>query len=214
MSAHDTAASVAEQPQSGGRGHPRGRCTIEGCGRPHYGHGFCGRHYQRWRKYGRLTVLTDADRFWAGVDKDGPEHPVLGKCWVWTKADRGKGYGVLSINDREVATHRFAYVLLVGPIPNGLFVLHRCDNPSCVNPMHLYAGTHEQNMADKRVRGRAARGERNFNTKLTLGNVREIKRRLRDGGKANSPYAIAKDYGVWPNAITNIAKGRSWVHVE
>jgi hypothetical protein len=82
-------------------------------------------------------------RFWENVAIDG-------RCWIWVKGlrDKRKGYGVHYIASHRTAAHRYAWELLNGPIPGGLDVLHRCDNPRCVRPDHLFIGTHRDNMAD------------------------------------------------------------------
>ena len=87
------------------------------------------------------------ERFWIKVNKaDGDG------CWEWTASKNQDGYGSFRIADKHVGAHRAAYMFAVGPITNGLFVCHRCDNPQCVNPDHLYAGTHQDNQRDIRLR--------------------------------------------------------------
>ena len=85
------------------------------------------------------------------------------RCWLWTGAREEKGYGHFAVNGRPVRAHRFSYEMLVWPIPDGLFVLHRCDQPGCVNPDHLFLGTTDDNMLDMVLKGRSAHGERNAN---------------------------------------------------
>lgn len=89
--------------------------------------------------------------FWSKVahDPDG--------CWLWTAFCDANGYGKCNRNGEQLA-HRVAYKLIHKVIPDGLDILHRCDNPTCVRPAHLYAGTHQQNMRDRDVRGRTSRG--------------------------------------------------------
>jgi len=82
-----------------------------------------------------------AARFWPKV------RCFPGECWVWTAADNGAGYGVIGDKDRIVYAHRYAYETLIGPIPTGKELDHRCRNPRCVNPTHLEAVTHRENIA-------------------------------------------------------------------
>lgn len=102
-------------------------------------------------KRGSMPVLrlTHQERFWLRVNKDGPvpaARPELGPCWLWTAPPHSAGYSQISVNGRRVFGHRFAYTILVGPIPFGLELDHLCRTPLCVNPRHLEAVTHRVNM--------------------------------------------------------------------
>lgn len=149
------------------------------------------------------------EKFWARVSCGDPE-----KCWPWTGANDGrKGYGRFKIqSDWGVGTHRVAYALAYGLIPRGLDVLHRCDNPPCCNPAHLFIGSHKDNMADMALKGRAngvgRPGEANANAKLTQANVTEI-RGLIQAGHRNTE--IAARYGVGDDIISKIKTGKAWV---
>lgn len=108
----------------------------------------------------RRTLPVET-RFWTKVDRDGspPEHvPGIGRCWIWTGMKHPPGYGLLWLsnkdNPRSVLAHRFSYELHNGPIPEGMFICHRCDNPPCVRPEHLFLGTHQDNMDDMHAKGR------------------------------------------------------------
>lgn len=93
-------------------------------------------------------------RFWAKVDKNGPVmRPELGPCWVWTGRKK-KGYGYLMVAWKDVRAHRFSYAVHLGPIPPGKLACHRCDNPPCVRPSHLFAGTISDNARDSFSKGR------------------------------------------------------------
>jgi hypothetical protein len=134
------------------------------------------------------------DRFWEKVDKSG-------ECWVWTAAKQASGYGkfVIRKGDTPVGAHRLAYQLEVGDIPEGMYVLHRCDNPSCVRPDHLFVGTHLDNMADMRAKGRwhytprNQNGERNPSSILSDAKVSAMLADLASGGR---PVSVARKYGI------------------
>lgn len=120
-------------------------CSIDGCERPSRRRGWCHTHYERWRKHGRTELSarpSREDRFWAKVQKTET-------CWLWTAAKNGPGYGQFGLGTREdglVFAHRFAYELVVGPIPEGLVIDHLCRTPACVRPDHLEPVTMRENM--------------------------------------------------------------------
>lgn len=121
-------------------------------------------------------------------------------CWNWTASVSNLGYGVCSYNGGQAAAHRFSYVYFNGEIPDGMDVLHSCDNASCVNPSHLSVGTHQQNMIDRAVR---LRGAKKLNPEL----VRQIR------NSNESQRKIAKSYGVTQALIWRIKTERIWKHV-
>lgn len=148
-------------------------------------------------------------RFWKYVTKsDG--------CWVWSGAKNGSGYGTIGIRrgyDRQVPmlTHRFSWELHHGPIPEGLWVLHRCDNPPCCNPAHLFLGTPMDNTRDmySKGRGRApTKGESHAMAKLSDEDVRSILRASESSG-----VELAARFGVSPTTIGYIRKRRTWRHI-
>lgn len=153
---------------------------------------------------------TLAERFWEKVDKsDGPQ-----ACWIWTGAKTLDGYGDIFTGLGRGRAHRVSWELHNGAIPDGLQVLHHCDNPSCVNPTHLWLGNHAENMADmsKKKRGKSnpACGENSTSSKLTNSDVMEI-RKLRANGVTRR--VLAEKYGVTEGTIGHIASRTTWKHL-
>lgn len=147
------------------------------------------RYCSRECKYAPL-----ADRFAAKVRRGSPD-----ECWLWTGTRRA-GYGLVSAGGRQQGAHRIAYELEHGcAIPDGLDVLHSCDNPSCVNPRHLSIGTHTDNMRDM-----AAKGRNRCRTKLTPDAIAAIR------ASEERPVDLAGRYGVHPSTITNVRARRVW----
>lgn len=185
-------------------------CSIEGCERPHNARGLCGTHYSRWQKWGDPLAtgpnasVTPEDRFWAQVDKSG-------ECWVWTGTVTGKGYGTLTSKGKRHSAHRFSYVLANGPIPDGMFVCHACDNPRCVRPDHLFVGDNTANMRDASSKGRLRAGAKHpmaLRAKLSADDVRAVRLDTR------STYALAKVHGVSSSTIQSIRAGKTYAWVE
>lgn len=138
-----------------------------------------------------------------------------GGCWEWAGGRFNTGYGALSVNGRSRYAHRASYAEFVGPIPHGRFVCHRCDNPACVNPDHLFLGTPADNMADKAAKGRSRRGEKNNTTKLTERQVILIKGFLRrhppiKGQRGGPCNFLSRWFGTTQAAISHIGCGRNW----
>jgi len=129
-------------------------------------------------------------------------------CWLWLGCDNGTGYGLTCRGGKQMYAHRVAYEAFHGPITPGLFVCHRCDVRACVNPDHLYEGTHQDNMADRRRKGRQARGAQLGRTKLTAEQVLAI---IADG---RTQDAIAADYGIRQSNVSRIKHRRIWTHLQ
>lgn len=134
-------------------------------------------------------------RFWSKVR-------VTSGCWEWMSRRNSAGYGQLYMSEagrrKTWRAPRVAWLLSHGPIPPGLFVLHRCDNPPCVNPDHLFLGNTMDNAQDMMAKGRGPSGERNGNARLTAADVQDIRDRLARGEATRS---IARIYGVDPATI-------------
>lgn len=157
----------------------------------------------------RLTAGTQ-EEFWSNVNQDAADG-----CWTWQgrligSRRPGGQYGGYCYGGRQWYTHRLAYYLSLGPIPDGLKVRHTCDNPPCCNPAHLLLGTQADNMRDKKERGRAARGERSHAAKVTEQIVADIRRRRAAG---EPRLQVAAEYGISYTAVFSIERGRSWGHV-
>lgn len=148
-----------------------------------------------------------ADDFWAYVQVGAPD-----ACWPWLRARYPRGYGFIRVRGKGIGTHRYAYELVNGPIPAGLYVLHSCDNPPCCNPSHLRAGTPADNNADMVNRGRArglvSHGETNPASKLTADQVRAIREEYAAGGV--SQRALAQHYHVNQRVIWYIVRHKYW----
>lgn len=132
-------------------------------------------------------------------------------CWECDLTKIGIGYPKITVGGKTFRAHRIAYELFNGEIPDGMFVLHDCDNPTCVNPAHLHLGTQTENMRERSQRGRAPTAERNHNTKLTVEQATRIKHELRAG---EAMRKLSRKYGVARNAIRNIRDGRAWAYVD
>ena len=121
----------------------------------------------------------------------------------------GDGYGQVSINDKMVKVHRFVYEL-TEKIPERMCVLHKCDNPSCVNPYHLFIGTHKDNSDDKVKKDRQPKGEKNGNSKLTEQDVLDLRTMYTLG--FTSGY-LAGQFGINRSTVCNILKRKWWKHI-
>lgn len=168
---------------------------------------------ERKRMAGRI-VHTVEERFWTKVDQSGGPDA----CWLWTSTRMTSGYGQIHHEQQMRLAHRVSWQIHNGAIPIGLFVCHKCDNPPCVNPSHLFLGSNSENMQDAGRKGRTTLqahpelvwGSKNGSAKLHERDISVIRSRLRNG---DSQIRIASDYGVNSKVIYKINRGIGWKHV-
>lgn len=155
-------------------------------------------------------MKTLAERFWPKVKKRGPE-----ECWEWAAYIDPQGYGRVRCDGETRLAHRVSYELHKGPIPDGMFACHHCDNRKCVNPKHLFVGRAIDNVRDMHRKGRQAptsitarRGEAHGMCKLSPEEVVEIR-----SFKGLSQRDLARLFGVGQSQIQRIRAGESWPHI-
>lgn len=191
----------------------KGQCSFRGCNKLAHSKGLCGSHYQQHRQGKPLRPLqtqyhglTEKERFEARFSRGRSE------CWQWTGPLDRNGYARFrNEGGYPELVHRAAWRFYKGD-PGVLCVLHRCDNPRCVNPKHLYLGTQADNVADMWARGGArpgvSRGEKHGCAKLTTQAVKDI-RSSKDTGRK-----LAEKYGVSTTQIYDIRNRRAWRHID
>jgi hypothetical protein len=148
----------------------------------------------------------DVCRFWDKVARDGQD-----KCWPWQAGRNKDGYGYFHVNGATRYAHRVAYVLAHGTLDPAMDVCHSCDNPCCVNPRHLWAGTNQANVADKVSKGRSLHGVKNPKCRLKADTVRQIVQ-LRNSGLHEKN--IAQQIGCNRRTVSAILTGRQWAKVS
>lgn len=189
-------------------------CCVNGCHGVSSARGMCNTHYMQQRRAGLLPIGTRAtgtveERFFRHISKT--EY-----CWNWQGRLVGKGYGSIGLGGRgakQKLVHRLSYEIHKGQIPEGMVVMHKCDNPRCVNPDHLEASTQSQNIKDAFSRGRkinlpsGVQGDDHGASKLTSKDVLEIRE------STLSMNTIAKLYGVSRSAIERVRYRKTWRHI-
>jgi hypothetical protein len=191
-------------------------CKYDGCQNNAVGWGYCQKHYRRYMKYGspESTKYTQEPleiRFWRFVDKRSDN-----ECWPWTGNKNLRGYGRFSVGKKiqgSEGAHRVSWKLHNNQeIPHKMHIMHKCDNPICVNPNHLVLGTAKENTHDMIAKGRkrtvAPVGDSNGKAILNAEKVRLIR-----SSKLNHAE-LGRQLGVSPSCIRGVRSGRTWSHIE
>jgi len=192
------------------------KCSVDECDSDVVVLRYCQKHYQRVKKYGspnpkKYSQGTLEDRFWRMVDKKSES-----ECWKWQGQILASGYGRISLGSKKdgaEGAHRVSWKIFnKTSIPDGMFVMHKCDNPSCVNPHHLSIGTPKENTADMIAKGRkrtvAPKGEGNGKSLLNEEKVRIIR------SSTLNHAALGRELGVSPNCVRGVRIGRTWTHIQ
>ena len=135
------------------------------------------------------------------------------ECWHWLGWKTPGGYGRFGFENKNWIVTRLMWSSFYGYLPDEILVLHRCDNPSCVNPSHLFLGTIQDNIADCVAKNRHAKGEKKPFAKLNPKQVLAIRKELSEGVKYGSLPILAAKYGVTAQTISNVNSGRTWSHI-
>lgn len=209
-------------------------CTVIGCERPYMAKGYCHSHYYRKKRaqtgpiksyLPTLDVPPGAElvaRFesfgWTITDDE---------CWEWGGRRNVQGYGwfrqpvsAAQYPKRKLLAHRVSHEIHNGPIPDGFVILHACDNPPCVNPAHLSAGTFSENMKDMWGKGRnsherlkdMAAASREVNRKVDETIVRDMRARYASGESSQS--ALGREYGISASQVQKIVNRTRWAHID
>ena len=181
-------------------------CIVEGCDGLHNAHGYCLLHYQRVRSAGSTDIINPKSLDVSEVFDSHLGAPNSSGCIEWQGTRNRQGYGKIQRNRKAIHAHRYAYERAHGPIPEGLVVRHKCDNPPCVNPDHLEVGTHKDNSDDCTARRRRPLGEDASAAKISNKDALEI-----FDLKGIEPQRVtAERYGVSREAVSRIHTGRAW----
>lgn len=182
------------------------KCTIPGCDNKHNARGLCGQHYREAKREGNLPKIESLDD---RMNKYSFINSETG-CIEWSGFKNHDGCGRISVGKRMEMAHRVSWESKNGTIPDGIQVLHKCDNRCCINPDHLFLGTQLDNMVDMNLKGRQVtqRGESSWHAKLTESDVRKIRNDPR------TTKQIAAVYGVGFASISKIKTRKTWNHIS
>lgn len=188
-------------------------CTVEGCISKHVAKGFCRNHYYTNLRNGTpiSSRRPPSETLWDTIYDVGWTATGSG-CWEWNGSRTKKGYGLVSAKRFGFyLAHRTSYFVHIGDFERSLDVCHTCDNPPCINPDHLFVGTHQENEDDKVRKGRTSKGENNFHAKLSTKDVLEILDLYSTGEYLQKD--LATEYKVSRSTICNIVNNKYWSNV-
>lgn len=184
------------------------KCSVKYCDGEAAHKGFCEKHYARHLKGQDLSKKTrfektHEERFFEKIVVGGDD-----ECWPWSGAKCAKGYGMFRMETKRlIRSHRYMYMVKNGGIPNKMLVCHKCDNPSCCNPKHLFVGTDSDNMTDMVKKGRNLPGK--WANKLTPQTVIEI----RNLAGVVTQKELAERYNVKQSTINSVIRRINWKHI-
>ena len=191
--------------------NPTRICAVDGCDERHHAKGMCSTHYHKSKRPTYYWATTE-ERFWSRVGQRSAD-----ECWEWQGGKFPDGYGVFRAvlqGQKIQRAHRYSLAAKLGrPIRQGLVACHTCDNRGCVNPNHLYEGTHKDNSRDMVEHGNHARGERMSARvgKLTEAEAMEIRRLCRAG---MSGRQLGERFGISGNYALRIGQGKAWAYAS
>jgi len=193
------------------------KCSVDGCEKKYEGNGFCNSHNWRLKRHGDAMKkfsrsMSVKERLLSSANTNDK-----GVCWEWMKRINNHGYGSIGVNGKTRLAHRVSFETFNFTIPNGLIVCHKCDNKKCINPEHLFLGTHKDNTQDmiKKCRQRPPEGQEHWHFngkhKLRIVDVIKIKEQL---SKGVSAVKISSEFNVTASSIYGIKSNKTWRHVR
>jgi len=189
------------------------KCTVEDCCEKYFARGACVSHYRELVRSGAIVRGKKpmiGSRFWEYMDSSGGPD----SCWEWSSYKNPQGYGKVKHKGKSYFSHRYAWILTNGEIPEGMLVCHRCDNPPCCNPKHLFIGTYLDNSRDKFSKGRQRYicGVENNQAKLNPEIVQKIRHLYSTGDYTQ--IGLGRHLGIPRTTVRNVLIGRTWKHLR